>query len=325
LAQREFFKRLWFSKKLSPTAILAGPPGIGKFLAAQELSATVLCQERCSTQYGGCGACKSCETLSHGNHPDFHYVDCNDAESASMAGLRALLYELNLTAFSAGNRVVVFRDADELSLQAANLLLKTLEEPRAGTYFMLTCSNPARLPATLLSRCQLIYFDNLAKDQVVEILKTKPDLLAQANEAGLGLEQAALLADGSMEGLQALLSSLSTWEEVKAILAGLEKNDATLALEAAYKLGHDKELLAVALKCLRIEARQRLLGPADAAARAAWAVFLSNLLTAERLIFERNLSATYVLNVLFVEGLAPQEQAFTRFTNSATLLSQLTV
>src|SRR5690606_18797341 len=88
-------------------------------------------------------------------------------------------------------RAVLFRDADSMSEQAANTLLKTLEEPRRDTYLILTAANPARLPRTVLSRSQLWYFGPLAGAEVEEALaggSAKPD------EAGLRL---AGYAEGS--------------------------------------------------------------------------------------------------------------------------------
>ncbi len=155
-----------------PHALLVhGPAGIGKAAFARAIAAGLLCE---SPRDGlACGACGSCHWLGQGNHPDYREIvpeaaeeedEAPEAEAARPEKAKSLVIKIEqirdvadfvaLTTHRGGHRVLVLHPAEALHPAAANALLKTLEEPPPGTLIVLVTSYPARLLATLRSRCR---------------------------------------------------------------------------------------------------------------------------------------------------------------------------
>ncbi|MCB0340068.1 MAG: AAA family ATPase, partial [Bdellovibrionales bacterium] len=200
--QRMRLARLLHTNRLPQSMIFAGPTGIGKSLVAAELVQTIFCDKGSAQTYGGCGECKSCHLFAVGNHPDLHLVDCNQWK---VDQVRELLSALALKSYEGRARAVIFNDAEQLNTQSLNALLKTLEEPRPDTYFVLVTSNPAKLLQTVLSRCHKFHFDPLTAAEV-ELLITKGNI-----ETGeLTLKEITLLSDGSMENIEKLSEHAAT-------------------------------------------------------------------------------------------------------------------
>ena len=104
-----------------------------------------------------CGRCASCQRVAQEQHPDFTVVRPIEASTQiRIEQVRELAVELALTAHQGGYKVAILSPADSMNRFAANALLKTLEEPPKGTLLILVASQPSRLPATILSRCQRI-------------------------------------------------------------------------------------------------------------------------------------------------------------------------
>jgi DNA polymerase-3 subunit delta' len=109
----------------------------------------------CRQSDAPCGRCRDCRQWLCSQHPDFIDVTpIEDSKYIRVEQVRDLAQELALTSHSGGATVVLLNPADSMNPNAANALLKTLEEPRAGVTLILLCSVPSRLPATILSRCQ---------------------------------------------------------------------------------------------------------------------------------------------------------------------------
>ena len=102
-----------------------------------------------------CGRCRDCRQWLASQHPDFIRVaPLEESKYIRVEQIRELSEALSLTAHGGGATVAVLQPADSLNVNAANALLKTLEEPRGGVTLLLLCSEPSRLPATIVSRCQ---------------------------------------------------------------------------------------------------------------------------------------------------------------------------
>jgi len=170
---REVLARLLASREHMPHALLVyGPAGIGKVEFARALGASVLCE---SPRDGlACGQCVSCHWLSQGNHPDYREIvpeaaseDEDEAEEGAKADkakslvikidqVRAVADFVSLTTHRAGYRVLLIHPAEAMHPAAANALLKTLEEPPPQTLIVLVTDQPARVLATIRSRCRLV-------------------------------------------------------------------------------------------------------------------------------------------------------------------------
>lgn len=136
--------------------LIIGAEGIGKHLLARALAKVLLCAASGSTR-PPCGSCKSCILFAAGNHPDFYEVLPEENKSSiGVDQVRILSANLTLTSGMGARRAAIVYPAELMTHSAANSLLKTLEEPPDGTVLILVSAHPARLPATVRSRCQTI-------------------------------------------------------------------------------------------------------------------------------------------------------------------------
>lgn len=146
------------SHRLPHALLLSGPEGLGKLAFAHALAHSLLCST--PDEHGkACGHCDSCKLLHAGTHPDFLYLAPESPEKAiKVDDIRQLCQALTLTSQYEGYKVVIIASADNMNVNAANSLLKTLEEPGANTVLVLESSRTYRLPVTIRSRCQTVKF-----------------------------------------------------------------------------------------------------------------------------------------------------------------------
>jgi hypothetical protein len=142
--------------RLHHAYVFEGPASAGKAAAARELAMTLECETR-----RACGQCVPCQKVEAGTHPDVLWFDMTPKGLTER--VRELLTTLGFRPHEGRARVVIFDPAHGLApvperAEAANVLLKTLEEPPVDTYFILVTAEPKRLPVTVLSRCQRIRF-----------------------------------------------------------------------------------------------------------------------------------------------------------------------
>jgi DNA polymerase-3 subunit delta' len=146
-----------------PALLIYGQRGIGKHALALNFAQALLCE---SPRPDGlaCGTCASCHYASAGQHPDLmrlelvefdsDLLEFKDVDIISITRIRAMIDFVQITSHRQRAKVAVIAPAERMNPQAANALLKTLEEPPAGTYLILVADQPGRLPATILSRCR---------------------------------------------------------------------------------------------------------------------------------------------------------------------------
>lgn len=129
-----------------------GPPGIGKRHLAERLAALLLCQH--PREQAPCGSCKACLLREAGTHPDYFVLEPEEADKAIRVDqVRELVDFVTQTAQLRGRKVVLLEPAEAMNLNAANALLKSLEEPTASTQLLLVSHAPSRLLPTIKSRC----------------------------------------------------------------------------------------------------------------------------------------------------------------------------
>ena len=168
-----------------------GEEGIGKEKAAFAFVSALFCRNR--GQAGACGTCRDCRILASGSHPNFHRVSPEN-QSILIDDIRSLQGELSLKAFSDRPRAVIISPADRMTVQAANALLKTLEEPPPGTHLLLVAHRISRIPPTIVSRCQKVSFSPLAPPLVEEIVSRIP---GADRHSAAAIRAAAALSGGS--------------------------------------------------------------------------------------------------------------------------------
>ncbi|HHW76946.1 MAG TPA: DNA polymerase III subunit delta' [Xanthomonadaceae bacterium] len=145
--------------RLPHALLLTGPSGLGKLVFARRLARALLC-ERPDAEGDACGRCRSCRLFQAGSHPDYSALrPAEDGKVIRVDQVRELRDFLGLTAQYGGYKIAVLEPADRLNVNAANSLLKTLEEPPGGSLLLLVTAQPARLPVTVRSRCQGVRFE----------------------------------------------------------------------------------------------------------------------------------------------------------------------
>ncbi len=170
--QNNDWTRLQELRKRTPNGLLfKGSKGIGKLDLAMGFAQSLLCEHPDAKQMA-CDACPACHWFGQGSHPDFRLIqpealsadseDSDDAKSVSgkkpskqisVDQIRGLADFCGMSAHQGGRRVVVIHPAEAMNTNAANALLKNLEEPPQGLLFILVSHKPQQLLPTILSRC----------------------------------------------------------------------------------------------------------------------------------------------------------------------------
>ena len=157
--------------------LFTGPPGSGRSVAARAFAAAVLCERH------GCGECPSCRQVAAGSHADLLLVR-PDGLSYGVKQTRDLVLRAATAPVYGRWRVVLFEDADRATEQAANALLKAIEEPAPRTIWLLCAPSAADLPTTIRSRCRLVTLRIPPTAAVADVLVAE----------GVGQEQALAAA-----------------------------------------------------------------------------------------------------------------------------------
>ncbi len=164
---RDFLATAHAEGRLSHAYLFLGAPGSGMLDGAYALAKLVVCPN------GGDGSCDECIRVSHRTHPDVHYLKPGSATGYLVDQIRKLIDDVSLAPVRGSGKVYIIDNAGLLRSASANALLKTIEEPPAGVYFVLIARSAAAVLPTIVSRCQQVPFRIVAQDAAekeVEIL-----------------------------------------------------------------------------------------------------------------------------------------------------------
>ncbi len=145
--------------RLAHAYLFIGPAGIGKGETALKVAQFLNCESpsQDAPPYG-CGHCPSCVKVAAGSHPDVHVLEAPYGETIKIEQVRALMDRIKLRPFVAAKKIFIVRNIENLTPDAGNALLKTLEEPSANSLLFLTTSVVEKCLDTIRSRCHGIYF-----------------------------------------------------------------------------------------------------------------------------------------------------------------------
>ena len=277
LGQEKLLPRLERALALGRPAhayLLTGPPHVGKMTLAVDLACALNC--RASETGAPCGACGQCLRIRRGVHPDVQTLELqqpDDADDAAavdppparrsptrtVIGIRELkefLASVSLNPFEGAYKILIINDAGRLSPEAANALLKTLEEPPPQVVFLLLAQDADELLVTIRSRCQPIALSPLSRAamqrELTERRQAAPELAAQLyalSRGCLGWALTALADPAVLEQRQADLERLQ-----ETLAAGLETrftyaNEVARVFQSNREAG--RELLALWLRWWR--------------------------------------------------------------------------
>ena len=212
--------------RLASTFLFVGPPGIGKHAFALKLAQALLCNRARPEELEPCGQCPACQQVVARTHPDLILIskpkDRNFIPLEFFIGDQAhrmragLCFDIALKPYYGGRRVAIIDDADFLNQEAANSLLKTLEEPPPHSLIMLIGSSEQKQLPTIRSRSQVVRFRPLPAEAIAQLLVAHglvADVPTAAHLAAISegsMQRALELADEALgEFRHALLAHLS--------------------------------------------------------------------------------------------------------------------
>jgi DNA polymerase-3 subunit delta' len=215
--------------------LFSGPEGVGKRRLAEAFAALLNCEA--PSDGDACGTCTSCSKLVTGSHPDVITI-APDGRYLKIDQVRDLQARTNFRPYEGKRRVVIIDHAETLRDEAANALLKTLEEPRGDTLFVLVTSSPHKLLTTIRSRCQPLRFGRLSTDEVANVLMS-------TGVAADAAEQAARLSDGSVTEATGLIERglLALHGDLAARLGRLSDASTSAILDWAEELAKSPDSL----------------------------------------------------------------------------------
>jgi DNA polymerase-3 subunit delta' len=221
------------SGRVAHAYLFAGPEGVGKDTTAMAFARALLCSS--TTGGDACGLCRECRQVSGGNHPDFYLVDPSGL-SIKIEQVREIQRKAPYRPYQGGRKIFLIRQAEAMTAEAANCILKTLEEPPGDTVFILVSARPQVLLPTILSRCQVIYFKVMAVPDLIQGLVTLKGLPVEesrlyASLAGGSMGRALSYASGSL---------LADRDGVNALAETLRKCGPLEAMEMAEKVSDSK-------------------------------------------------------------------------------------
>ncbi|WP_426450031.1 DNA polymerase III subunit delta' [Paenibacillus sp. S-38] len=197
------------SDKVSHAYIFTGPGGTGRREMAKAFAQAIYCKV---LPDDACGECLDCRKVEHGNHPDLHWI-IPEGSSIKIEQIRDLQKQFAYRASASGTKMYVLEQADKMTVQASNSLLKFLEEPTSQVVAVLITDNGQALLPTIRSRSQWISFLPMGRGQMKEKLLAEghsPVLVQIAVHMAAGTEAArALIQTNGFAELRNLVIQLA--------------------------------------------------------------------------------------------------------------------
>jgi DNA polymerase-3 subunit gamma/tau len=256
------------TNRLHQAYLFTGSRGIGKTSIARIFAKAIRCEQSKTEndQILSCDNCSSCKEITSGNSVDV--IEIDGASNNGVEAVREIRENAKYMPSSGARKIYIIDEVHMLTTAAFNALLKTLEEPPAHVIFMFATTEPHKIPATILSRCQRFDLRRVTLTQI------QPRLIEVAKSEGLKVEAGALAliaraAEGSMRDALSLLDQVIAFsgndvtvqsvrdsvgliegETLLGILKALfarKPLDALALVEQAYQRGHDLRVLGRSL------------------------------------------------------------------------------
>ena len=209
---KELLKNAIKLNKISHSYLFIGIEGIGKKMIAKEFAKKILCKE-----HGECQNCKSCIEFDTNNNPDFAIIE-PDGNSIKIEQIRYMQKKVQEKPIISDKKVYIINDADKMTKEAQNCLLKTLEEPPEFVTIILIGTNENQFLSTIKSRCMILHFEKIEDNKIKEFLEKEYNLT--------NLSQNILdMFQGSIGKAISLKDKKNQYEEIENIINNLDKKD----------------------------------------------------------------------------------------------------
>jgi DNA polymerase-3 subunit delta' len=200
-------------KNILHSYLFYGTEGIGKKLFATEFAKMILCEG----DKKPCKICKSCVEFDSNNNPDFFVIE-PDGNSLKIDQIRDMQKNILEKPVNGSKKIYIINDADKMTKEAQNCLLKTLEEPQEFIVIILISSNENNILPTVKSRCTKIYFQNINNSDINLFIKEK-------NYSNNLDETMLKLCNGSISRAIDIINKKELLEKTKQIVNSIEKAD----------------------------------------------------------------------------------------------------
>ncbi len=200
--------------KVAGAYLFAGPEGVGKRLVAMTFAKALNCLQ---LPDDSCDSCISCRKVDDGNHPDVQVIKPS-GNWLKIDQIRAMQRRASFRAMEGRYKVFILLKADRMTDEAANSMLKTLEEPPSDTVFILVATDMSMILPTILSRCQLFRFHRIPRETISKALQER-FLIGEATASRI-----ALLCGGRIEKALKMAENPGSIEdeEIPKVLRGME-------------------------------------------------------------------------------------------------------
>lgn len=253
--------RDFLAGRMAHATLLSGESGVGKRTLARLLAQGLLCRGEGEKP---CGVCRDCRRFAARTHPDALFpAPAPKEKTIKIDALREMIDALSRHSLEGGARVVLIENAERMTPQAQNCVLKTLEETQDDTYFLLTCDTESALLPTIRSRCRCIRMQPWSRERVEEALFAWD--IPRDRAAAL-----SLYCEGSLGRALAMQEDASYWEARETVRRSFLSVRKTADLPAAAQALKDQKengdrLLDILEQELRALLHARVLGGDDRA------------------------------------------------------------
>ena len=227
--------------KTSHSYIFCGTEGIGKKIIAKELAKRILCLEK--NKENDC-KCKSCIEFDSNNNPDFQLIEALDGK-IKIDQIRQMQRKIVEKPIISNNKVYIVDDADTMTTEAQNCLLKTLEEPPEYMTIILICTNEGNLLSTIKSRCTRMIFDPIRNEELKKYLNNQV--------TGEQISDNIIdLAQGSIGKAIKLNERKDIYENIENILISMQDKDLIDIVQMSETIYKSKEEIKSILEYINV-------------------------------------------------------------------------
>lgn len=232
---KEVLKKSIEQNKTSHSYIFWGTEGIGKKTIAEQFAKSILCLESKQVEC----KCKSCIEFGSNNNPDFFLIESEEGK-IKIEEIRQIQRKIAEKPIISNKKVYIINDAETMTTEAQNCLLKTLEEPPEYATIILITSNENNLLSTIKSRCTRMHFEGISKKEIQKCLELNYDV--KINERILEICQ------GSIGKAIKLNENLELYNKIENILISLKSKDLIEIIQMSEDIYKSKEQIKYILE-----------------------------------------------------------------------------